>query len=339
MGEGGRVNKRKDALEALLAPARVAQSSAVTLERKSAATPGALKVMGIALQSSNSDAEEAETLRAQLTAGDRVIELDPAIVDRSPFRDRIGDEFDADFEKLKASVSESGQQVPVLVRPHPEQEGRYQAAYGHRRLRAAQALGRPLKAIVRRLSDAELVIAQGRENLERRDLSYIERAQFAAALEAQGFDRATILAAVEPNKGNLSVMLSIANAVPAQIIAAIGPAPKVGRPRWSDFAEALQASGAVEAARAALDKADFRDAETDTRFRLIFSAVTVARAAPVSSHSRSILSENGSMIGRVERSARSARMVFEDPAFVDFLAARLARLHAEFRAVAESRNS
>ena len=278
MGEGGRVNKRKDALEALLAPARVAQSSAVTLERKSAATPGALKVMGIALQSLNSDAEEAETLRAQLTAGDRVIELDPAIVDRSPFRDRIGDEFDADFEKLKASVSESGQQVPVLVRPH-------------------------------------------------------------AALEAQGFDRATILAAVEPNKGNLSVMLSIANAVPAQIIAAIGPAPKVGRPRWSDFAEALQASGAVEAARAALDKADFRAAETDTRFRLIFSAVTVARAAPVSSHSRSILSENGSMIGRVERSARSARMVFEDPAFVDFLAARLARLHAEFRAVAESRNS
>ena len=32
-------------------------------------------------------------------------------------------------------------------------------------------------------------------------------------------------------------------------------------------------------------------------------------------------------------------MVFEDPAFVDFLAARLARLHVEFRAVAESRNS
>ena len=250
------MNKRKDALEALLAPARVAQSSAVTLERKSAATPGALKVMGIALQSLNSDAEEAETLRAQLTAGDRVIELDPAIVDRSPFRDRIGDEFDADFEKLKASVSESGQQVPVLVRPHPEQEGRYQAAYGHRRLRAAQALDRPQKAIVRRLRDAELVVAQGRENLERRDLSYIERAQFAAALEAQGFDRATILAAVEPNKGNLSVMLSIANAVPAQIIAAIGPAPKVGRPRWSDFADSFNASGAVEAARATLDIAD-----------------------------------------------------------------------------------
>ena len=52
-----------------------------------------------------------------------MIELDPAIVDRSPFRDRIGDEFDADFEKLKASVSESGQQVPVLVRPIPSRRG------------------------------------------------------------------------------------------------------------------------------------------------------------------------------------------------------------------------
>jgi ParB family transcriptional regulator, chromosome partitioning protein len=334
------VNKRKDALEALLAPARLPQASSTALERKPAATPGALKVMGIALQSLNSDAEEAEALRAQLTAGDRIIELDPAIVDRSPFQDRIAHEFDADFEKLKASVAESGQQVPVLVRPHPEREGRYQAAYGHRRLRAAQALGRPVKAIVRRLSDAELVIAQGRENLERRDLSYIERAQFAAALEAQGFDRATILAAVEPNKGNLSVMLSIAKAIPADIIAAIGPAPKVGRPRWSDLADALKANGVVEAARAAVDKDAFHAADTDMRFRLVFSAVTAAaQPAQASFHSRSILSEDGSAIGRIERSARSARVVFDDPAFVDFLADRLTGLHAEFRAAAESRNS
>ena len=49
----------------------------------------------------------------------------------------------------------------------------------------------PVRAVVRTLSDAELVIAQGKENNERRDLSFIERALFAAHLEHRKFERPT----------------------------------------------------------------------------------------------------------------------------------------------------
>jgi ParB family transcriptional regulator, chromosome partitioning protein len=327
------VSKRKDALEALLSPVR-SQGAPSAPERRAAATPGSVKVMGLALQSLHDDAEQAEALRTQLAAGDRVLELDPALVDRSPFRDRIEHDADPDFDALRASVAESGQQVPILVRPHPDQEGRFQAAYGHRRLRAAQALGKPVRAVVRPLTDAELVVAQGKENLERRDLSYIERAQFAATLEAKGFDRATILAAVEPNKGNLSVMLSIAKAVPADIIAAIGPAPKVGRPRWSEFAELVQREGAAKAARAIIGSPRFQAASTDARLNLVLSGLQAPRRASVSA-GQLLKNEEGRAIGRIERGARSARLTLDDPAFAQFLTERLARLHAEFEAAAE----
>ena len=50
---------------------------------------------------------------------------------------------------------------------NPQQEGRYQIAYGHRRLRAAIELGRPVRAIVKPLTDEQLVVAQGQENSAR----------------------------------------------------------------------------------------------------------------------------------------------------------------------------
>src|SRR5690606_36556655 len=52
-----------------------------------------------------------------------------------------------------------------------------------------------VRAVVRDLSDTELVLAQGKENAERRSLSFIERAFFAKALIDHGFDRATAQAA------------------------------------------------------------------------------------------------------------------------------------------------
>ena len=52
-------------------------------------------------------------------------------------------------------------------------EGFYQVAYGHRRVRATAILGIKVRAIVRDLTDAELVIAQGQENNARQDLSFI----------------------------------------------------------------------------------------------------------------------------------------------------------------------
>ncbi|MFC7555837.1 ParB/RepB/Spo0J family partition protein [Pseudoroseomonas wenyumeiae] len=60
------------------------------------------------------------------------------------------------------------------MRPHPTEPGRFQVAFGHRRLRAARDLAKPVRAVVRPLSDRELVLAQGQENSARANLSFIE---------------------------------------------------------------------------------------------------------------------------------------------------------------------
>ena len=116
-----------------------------------------------------------------------------------PVTDRIPDT-SADLGDFVEAIRISGQKVPILVRPHPTEPSRYQVAYGHRRLWAAVQLGRSVRAVVRGLNDAELVVAQGQENSARRDLSFIERALYAAKLEEAGFGRETIMAALNIDK-------------------------------------------------------------------------------------------------------------------------------------------
>ena len=137
-------------------------------------------------------------------------------------------------------IRKDGQALPILVRPHSNQVGIYQIAYGHRRWHAARELAIKVRAIIQALTDAELVIAQGKENAERRNLSFIERALFAANLELGGFDRATINAALAVHTTEVSRLLTVAAAIPAAIVTSIGPAPKAGRTRWMELAEFLQ---------------------------------------------------------------------------------------------------
>ena len=82
-------------------------------------------------------------IEQQLAAGLAIVEIDPDLIDGSFILDRM---------KSTRRSSDSrgvhpthGQQVPILVRPHPEQGNRYQVAYGHRRLRAARDLGRKVR--------------------------------------------------------------------------------------------------------------------------------------------------------------------------------------------------
>ena len=205
----------------------MANLPAELVERSPERAPaGPVRSMGLALDRME---RESRDLEKALAAGAAVVELDPSLVDVSSVRDRLSESNDASFETFKQSIADRGQEVPILVRPHPANEGRYQVAYGHRRLRAAAALGRKVRAIVRELSDTESVIAQGIENSQRKDLSYIERALFAARLEDKGFERSVIIDALATDKGELSKLISVARAVPELVIEAIGPAPKAGR--------------------------------------------------------------------------------------------------------------
>lgn len=126
--------------------------------------------------------ERANDLERQLAEGQTIVEIDTDLIDGSFVTDRL--EIDPiELGQLIEQIREHGQQVPILVRPHPESNGRYQVAYGHRRLAATKELGIKVRAVIRQLTDDQLVVSQGQENSARTNLSYIERALFALRLE------------------------------------------------------------------------------------------------------------------------------------------------------------
>jgi ParB family transcriptional regulator, chromosome partitioning protein len=322
------LNKRKDALRAMMLPIATPDVS----EERHTRTPvksGSLKAMGLSLQGLSDEADEARELREQIAAGSHVVELDPLSIDPSFIRDRLDDDEGPDFEELQASIAEHGQQVPILVRPSGESEGRYQVAYGHRRLAALRRIGRPVKAIVRHLTDEQLVVAQGKENIERRDLSFIERALFAARLEDHGFDRSAVMASLSLHKGNLSTMVMVARALPEQLIVAIGPAPKIGRPRWEHLAELLRQGN--DAWHLTINKSDFGALDSNVRFIRVLSAMTPRQKVDTA---HIVKDAAGCAVARVKNSRDRVSLTIDEKstnAFGAFLVEQIPDLYAAFR--------
>lgn len=301
------------------------------------AASGAIKAMGLSLGSITREAEEARVLREALHQGERVVELDPELVDASFVGDRLtdGETDDPEFLALADSIRDSGQQSPILVRPHPQKQGRYQTAYGHRRLNAVRSLGIKVKAIVRPLTDDELVLAQGKENAERRNLSFIERAMFASALADRGFDRKVIGEALAVQKSELSRLLQVAEGVPPAIARAIGPAPKVGRERWMAFGALLEDMATVELAQEECRSRRFLEAESDQRFQIVFTRLSRKPKPDAVAKPETLVDAGGRAFAKLKRDGKNARIEFSadvDPAFIDEVVELLAKQHAVFAA-------
>jgi ParB family transcriptional regulator, chromosome partitioning protein len=327
------LNKRRDALKAMLTPLSVSTGDDNHPVRQGGVS-GSLKAMGLTLKSLSDEADEARALKAQLATGAQVVDLDPHLVDPSFVRDRLAEPEGEAFELFKASLAADGQQVPILVRPAPNNEGRYQAAYGHRRLAALRALRQPVKAVVRDLTDEQLIVAQGKENSDRRDLSFIERALFAARLEDRGFSRAAITAALSLQKGNLSTMISVARSIPEPLIVAIGPAPKVGRPRWEQLATLIVNDGRKW--RLAIADPDFVTAESDSRFERILKSL-VQRAEVRTTDV--VRDQDGTPLAMVNHGKGRVRLTIESrhvPEFGDWLIVQLPEIYASFRRRADT---
>lgn len=293
---------------------------------------GAISAMGASLQEMTEGARSAARLQEQLASGSSVVDLDTSLIDHSSVSDRISITVDPGFESLVDSMRENGQQVPILVRPQPASSGRFQVAYGRRRLRAAALLGRTVRAIVQTLTDNELVIAQGKENLDRQDLSYIEKAQFARRLEDGGYDRTTIMAALSTDKGDLSRYISIARSIPEYLVQAIGPAPKAGRARWAALVD--RAERKQHMLEALITGPDFLAGDSDSRFSRVFEMLG-AEPAKRKPKAQEWKSPQGRKAARIERDDVQTRIVFDErqvPEFGGYLADRLDELYAEFTA-------
>jgi ParB family transcriptional regulator, chromosome partitioning protein len=293
---------------------------------------GAVKAMGDTLRKLTADAEIGRVLKEQLTDGGRVLELEPRTIERSFISDRLSDSDDPDFHALIESVKANGQLVPILVRPHPEREGQFQVAYGHRRLRAAELLQIKVKAVVRYLSDVEMVVAQGKENSERRDLSFIERAAFAIHLEERRFERSVIMAALCIDKAEAAKLLGVARAVPAQVILAIGPAPRTGRPRWVALAKLIAQPGNEKKLQGILASDSFKSLSSDRRFEALFAALSNPKETVLSNEHWS--NPAGRRVVTIQRRPTRTTFIFNEslePAFGEYVAQNLGDLYTQFK--------
>lgn len=322
------MSKRRMAMERLLSGAGEATQDATPTPVRA----GAVKTMGLALL----DMEDGAR------AGERVIDIAADAIDPSFVRDRL-DETDvseggptadgAAMEGLVRSIEEGGQLVPILVRPHPAHPNRYQIAYGHRRWRACARLGRPVRAMVRDLTDEALLLAQGRENNAREDLTFIERAQFATALLERGMTRAMVGAALGVDKSELTRFLAVANGLPDGLAARIGRAPKAGRPRWMKLLGLVHEHGA-EAAFATLNA--IAEADSDRRFKGLITALERRSGERVTGDRRERYSAGPVAVAR--RGQRVSITIDERhaPGLARFVEDRLATLLAEYQRVSET---
>ncbi|MCD7108093.1 plasmid partitioning protein RepB [Rhizobium sp. DKSPLA3] len=294
-------------------------------------------VIGAAQRSIGELRDERDRLKALVESGSGAsLELEAALIDPSPFPDRLADDNDADFAAFKATFEAEGQKIPIQVRPHPDHIGRYQVIYGHRRLKAAKELGLPVRALVVEMSDRDLVVSQGIENAARQDLTWIERALFAARMDEAQIKPRDIKAALAIDDAELARMRGVYRAVPLDVIEAIGRAPKVGRPRWGDFAKLFSAAHDASAILSKTLQGDGKSAAgSDDRFRLALAALKAPKSRPDDTEADilALRDPDGQDIARVKVSSKELRIVHVGPkgaAFSAFLQAEMPRLVEKF---------
>src|SRR5271165_5194625 len=181
-------------------------------------------------------------------------------------------------------------------------------------------------ALIRAMTDVELVVAQTKENLDRQDLSYIERALLARQLEDRQFERAIVMSALGVDKADLSRLLTLANALPIELIQAIGPAPKIGRPRWHQLAELLKTAATRKHAMSIVADRDFGNTDTNQRFAILMRSLRQPAPKP----GKDIRTKNGRLLARVDDAGRHVRLLIDHAEFKTFLLSRLPDLVSEF---------
>lgn len=219
--------------------------------------------------------EERDQLLKSVKNGEVVLSLDSNSIDPSPFIDRLPDDDSDGFDKFKSLLAEEGQIVPITVRKNPQDVNRHQIVYGHRRYQALRELGMDVKAILRDYSDRELAVAQGIENASRQDLTWIEKALFAATMERAGLKAKDIRAALSVDDAQLSKFRTVFNELGVDVIRLIGRAPKVGRPRWLDFISLIKKHAAHVDLQDILSDDKVLALSSDERFMVAVSMFSV----------------------------------------------------------------
>ena len=153
------------------------------------------------------------------------------------------------LDELAASIAARGVIQPVIVRPFGP--GRYQLVAGERRWRAAQrAQLHEIPALVRDLTEREVMALALIENLQREDLNPIEEARaYHRLAESEGMTQAEIARMVDKSRSHVANFQRLL-ALPEGVIALV----ETGDLSMGHARALIGSDDAVDLAQAAVDK-------------------------------------------------------------------------------------
>lgn len=165
-------------------------------------------------QSDEKDDTSPTTARGGAGEGLRTL----AVADITPHPDQPRRIFDEEaLDELAASIAQRGVIQPIIVRP--VDKGGYQLVAGERRWRAAQkAQLHEIPAIVRQLSEREVMALALIENLQREDLNPIEEARaYNRLAELESMTQAEIARMVDKSRSHVANFQRLLS-LPEQVI-------------------------------------------------------------------------------------------------------------------------
>lgn len=115
------------------------------------------------------------------------------------------------LRELAASIARSGVMQPIVVRPHPEQKGKYEIIAGERRWRASKlAKQSTIPAVIRALDDKAALEMALVENVQRQDLTAIEEALgYQRLMDEFSYTQEELSATVGKSRPHIANMLRL----------------------------------------------------------------------------------------------------------------------------------
>lgn len=150
----------------------------------------------------------SETAGSAPTKSDAKISIDLI----SPNPDQPRQSFPpSEMQELTESIRRNGILQPLLLRPHPNEPGKYQIIAGERRWRAAQAAQlHEAPAVVRDLSDQDVLEIAIIENVQRADLNPIDEASgYAQLIEKFSYTQVQLAEAMGKSRPYIANMLRL----------------------------------------------------------------------------------------------------------------------------------
>ncbi|HRO13290.1 ParB/RepB/Spo0J family partition protein, partial [Amaricoccus sp.] len=116
-----------------------------------------------------------------------------------------------ELQDLAASIREKGVIQPLILRPHPVEASQYEIVAGERRWRAAQLAGvAEVPAVVRELSDSEVLELAIIENVQRADLNPLEEAQgYRQLMDRFGHTQERLAEALGKSRSHIANLLRL----------------------------------------------------------------------------------------------------------------------------------